>query len=121
MFWRPLTALSATRSLLPMGSTVGALLCLATPSSAETDPLIAARAYHAVADVCINQMLSSKEMNSNLFGANLPMVVLCDCVARYALSSVPQANMIALLSTRRIAPEIDLQWRQAVATCVSAH
>jgi hypothetical protein len=95
------------------GAAFAFVLVWSTSSTAIETP--AARLYRALTDVCLDHYLSDKESNTAQLITGRPLIVHCDCMARFFFSSM-DAEAIRQLETR-IPDKISSNWDDAAQRC----
>ena len=89
-----------------------ALLWSASATAIETP---AARIYRALTDVCLDHYLKNNDLNTAQLNTGRPLIVHCDCMARFFFSSM-DTEAIRQLETR--IPDVILSnWGDAAQRC----
>ena len=89
------------------------VLVLGTSATAIETP--AASLYRALTDLCLDRYLSDKDLNAAQLNTARPLIVHCDCMARFLFSSM-DAEAIRQLETR-IPDKITSSWDDAAQRC----
>jgi hypothetical protein len=84
-------------------------------ASATATETPAARLYRALTDVCLDHYLRDKELNAAQSITGRPLIVHCDCMARFFFSSM-DTEAIRQLETR-IPDVISSNWGDAAQRC----
>jgi hypothetical protein len=74
-----------------------------------------ARLYRALTDVCLDHYLKNKELNTAQLITERPLIVHCDCMARFFFFSM-DTEAIRQLETR-IPDKISSSWDDAAQRC----
>jgi hypothetical protein len=89
------------------------VLVLGTSATAIETP--AARLYRSLTDLCLDRYLTDKDLNAAQLNTGRPLIVHCDCMARFLFSSM-DAEAIRQLETR-IPDKITSSWDDAAQRC----
>jgi len=89
------------------------VLVWSTSATATETP--AARLYRALTDVCLDHYLRDKELNAAQLITGRPLIVHCDCMARFFFSSM-DTEAIRQLETR-IPDKVSSNWDDAAQRC----
>jgi hypothetical protein len=84
-------------------------------TSATAVETSAAGLYRALTDLCLDRYLRDKDLNDAQLNTGRPLIVHCDCMARF-LFSYMDAEAIRQLETR-IPDKITLNWDDAALKC----
>jgi hypothetical protein len=90
---------------------------LAWSTSALSVETPAARVYRALTDVCLDRHLKDSDLNAAQLNTGRPLIVHCDCMARF-LFSYMDAEAIRELETR-IPDKITSNWDDAALRCTT--
>jgi len=91
------------------------VVVLAWSTSATAIETPEARLYRALTDVCLDHYLRDKELNDAQSITGRPLIVHCDCMARFFFSSM-DTEAIRQLETR-IPDKISSSWDDAAQRC----
>ena len=97
----------------PFGAAFALALVWSASATATETP--AARLYRALTDVCLDHYLRDKELNAAQSITGRPLIVHCDCMARFFFSSM-DTEAIRQLETR-IPDVISSNWSDAAQRC----
>jgi hypothetical protein len=97
----------------PFGAAFALALVWSASATATETP--AARLYRALTDVCLDHYLRDKELNAAQSITGRPLIVHCDCMARFFFSSM-DTEAIRQLETR-IPDVISSNWSDAAERC----
>ena len=95
------------------GATLAFVLAWSTSTTAIETP--AAGLYRALTDVCLDRYLTDKELNDAQKITGRPLIVHCDCMARF-LFFFMDTEAIRQLQTR-IPDQIASNWDDAALRC----
>lgn len=95
------------------GAAFAFVLVWSTSATAIETP--AARLYRTLTDVCLDHYLRDKELNTAQLITSRPLIVHCDCMARYFFSFM-DAEAIRQLETG-IPDKISANWDDAAQRC----
>jgi hypothetical protein len=95
------------------GATFVFVLVWSTSATAIETP--AAGLYRALTDVCLDRYLRDKDLNDAQLNTGRPLIVHCDCMARF-LFPYTDADAIRQLETR-IPDKITSNWDDAALRC----
>jgi len=73
--------------------------------------------YHALIDVCLDRYLSDQDLNTAQSNTGRPLIVHCDCIARFLFSYMDD-EAIRQLETR-VPDKISANWGDAVERCTA--
>ena len=88
------------------------LLWSASATAIETP---AARHYRALTDLCLDRYLTNNDLNAAQLNTGRPLIVHCDCMARF-LFSFMDVEAIRQLETR-IPDKVTSNWDDAALRC----
>jgi hypothetical protein len=88
---------------------------LAWSTSATAIETPSARVYRAVTDLCLDHYLRDKVVNADQLNTGQPLIVHCDCMARF-LFPYMDAEAARQLETR-IPDQVKAHWDDAALTC----
>ena len=97
------------------GAAFAFVLVWSTSATAIETP--AASLYRALTDLCLDRYLRDKDLNAAQLNTARPLIVHCDCMARFLFSSM-DAEAIRQLETR-IPDKITSNWNDAALRCSS--
>jgi hypothetical protein len=86
-----------------------------TPATAIETP--AARLYRAIMDVCLDRYLSDNDLNSAQLETGRPLIVQCDCVARFLFPYMDDEATRQFET--RIPDKVTSNWDDAVLRCTN--
>ena len=95
------------------GTAFAFVLVWSTSATAVETP--AAGLYRALTDLCLDRYLRDKDLNAAQSNTGRPLIVHCDCMARF-LFSFMDAEAIRQLETR-IPDKITSNWDDAAQRC----
>src|SRR5262245_2454600 len=88
---------------------------LAWSTSANATDTPSARLYRALTDVCLDRYLADKELNAAQLITGRPLIVQCDCMARFFFSSM-DTEAVRQLETR-VPDKVSSNWHDAAERC----
>jgi hypothetical protein len=97
------------------GALFAFVLVWSTSASAIETP--AARLYRTLTDLCLDHYLSDNETNAAQLITGRPLIVHCDCMARFFFSFM-DAEAIRQLETR-IPDKVSSSWADAAQRCAT--
>jgi hypothetical protein len=97
------------------GTAFAFVLVWSTSATAVETP--AAGLYRALTDLCLDRYLRDKDLNDAQLNTGRPLIVQCDCMARF-LFSYMDAEAIRQLETR-VPDKITSNWDDAAQRCSS--
>jgi hypothetical protein len=97
------------------GAAFASVLVWSTSATAVETP--AAGLYRALTDLCLDRYLRDKDLNDAQLNTGRPLIVHCDCMARF-LFSYMDAEAIRQLETR-IPDKITSNWDDAAQRCTA--
>jgi hypothetical protein len=71
----------------------------------------AVRVYRAITDLCLDRYLSNNDLNTAQLNTGRPLIVQCDCIARFLFSYMDDEA--------RISEKVASNWDDAVLRCAS--
>ena len=95
------------------GAAFAFMLVWSTSATAIETP--AASLYRALTDLCLDRYLGDKDLNAAQLNTGRPLIVHCDCMARFLFSSM-DAEAICQLETR-VPDKITSNWDDAAQRC----
>lgn len=98
-----------------LGAVFSLVLLWCTSAPAIETP--AARRYRALTDLCLDRYLTNNDLNTAQLNTGRPLIVHCDCVARF-LFSFMDVEAIRELETR-VPDKVMSNWDDAAARCSS--
>jgi hypothetical protein len=101
--------------MVKLGTAFALVLVLVWSTSATAIETPAARVYRALTDLCVDHYLRDKDLNEAQSNTARPLIVHCDCIARY-LFSYMDAEAVRQLEAR-IPDKVTLNWDDAALRC----
>jgi len=92
-----------------------AVLLWSTSATAIETP--AARLYRTIMDVCLDRYLSNDDLNRAQLNTGRPLIVQCDCVARFLFPYMDDEATRQFET--RIPDKVTSNWDDAVLRCSS--
>ena len=83
--------------------------------SATAIEMPAARLYRAIIDVCLDRYLTNNDLNTAQENTGLPLIVQCDCIARFLFSYMDDEATRQFET--RIPDKVTSNWDDAVLRC----
>ena len=112
----PERAASTRQNMLKISGAASAFV-LVWSASATAIETPAAGLYRALTDVCLDRYLRDKDLNEAQLNTGRPLIVHCDCVARF-LFSYMDAEATRQLETL-IPDKITSNWDDAAQRCTA--
>ena len=95
------------------GAAFAFVLVWSTSTTAVETP--AASLYRALTDLCLDRYLGDKDLNAAQLNTGRPLIVHCDCMARFLFYSM-DAEATRQLETR-VPDKITSNWDDAAQRC----